>query len=124
MKTLYLTQSGTIALDSETQKPCSIYPKIESIRNVYLITEPTKIVYSYGEKTEELYAEADDIVILFYRDDFKHNVVVAKSAGWVENIKDYDEKEQKRKEEWAAKQGQNLDSIQKDCECTCPPSAW
>mgnify|MGYP006935954650 CR=1 FL=1 len=102
MKTLYLTYSGSICINDD-MIPEPMPSKVESIRNIYLITEPTRIIYSSGEKTEEVYAEADDIVIMFYRDDFKHNIVVAKSAGWVENIKDYDEKEQKRKEEWAAK---------------------
>lgn len=105
MKTLYLTYSGSICIN-EDMNPEPMPAKIESIRNVYLITEPTRIIYGSGEKTEEIYAEADDIIIVFYRDDFKHKVVVAKSSGWVENIKDYDEKEQKRKEEWAAKQAE------------------
>lgn len=102
MKTLYLTYSGSICINDD-MKPEPMPTKVESIRNIYLITEPTKVIYSNGENTEELYAETDDIVIVFYRDDFKHNIVIAKSAQWVENIKDYDEREQKRKEEWAAK---------------------
>ena len=102
MKTLYLTYSGSICINDE-MNPEPMPSKVESIRHIYLITEPTRVIYSSGEKTEEVYAEADDILIEFYRDDFKHQIVIAKSAGWVENIKDLDEKEQKRKEEWAAK---------------------
>jgi hypothetical protein len=104
MKTLYLTvNGGKIGIDNEG-KPFPIYGKVESIRNIYLITEPTKIVYGDVDgNVEEIYADVDDLVIVFYRDDFKHHIVIANSAQWVENIKDYDEKEQKRKEEWAAK---------------------
>jgi CO dehydrogenase/acetyl-CoA synthase alpha subunit len=116
MKTLYLTYSGSICIN-DNMEPEPIPTKIESIRSIYLITEPTKIIYADGDKVEELYAEADDIVIMFYRNDFKHQIVVAKSAQWVENIKDYDEKEQKRKEEWAAKQADS--PCCGDCEFNC-----
>ena len=119
MKTLYLTYTGSICIN-DGMNPEPMPNKVQSIRDIYLITEPTRIVYSSGEKTEELYAEADDIVIVFYRDDFKHHIVVAKSAGWVENIKDFDEKEQKRKEEWAAKNLGNPDIGCVPCDnCEC-----
>jgi len=117
MKTLYLTYSGSICINDE-MNPEPMPSKIESIRHIYLITEPTKIIYSSGEKTEEIYADVDDILIEFYRDEFKHHIVVAKSAGWVENIKDYDENEQKRKEEWAAKHAGDIPCCD-CCEKTC-----
>ena len=118
MKTLYLTYSGSICIN-DNMNPEPMPAKIESIRNIYLITEPTKIIYSEGSRVEELYAEPDDIVIMFYRDDFKHNIVIAKSAQWVENIKDYDEREQKRKEEWAAKQAEGNVPCCDCCEAKC-----
>lgn len=128
MKTLYLTQSGNICIDDETNKPTPFYSKVESIRNIYLITEPTKIVYGDENGTEELYAEEDDIVIVFYRHDFKHHIVIAKSSGWVENIKDYDEQEQKRKEEWAKENSAKVIHSKPcadlccGCDDTCPES--
>lgn len=122
MKTLYLADTGgRIGIDDEG-KPFPIYGKVESIRNIYLITEPTKIVYGdFNGNIEEIYADVDDLVIVFYRDDFKHHIVIANSAQWVENIKDYDEKEQKRKEEWAAKNadGNTPCSCCDCCETNC-----
>lgn len=119
MKTLYLADSGgKIGIDNEG-KPFPVYGKVESIRNIFLITEPTKIVYGDVDgKVEEIYADVDDLVIVFYRDDFKHHIVIANSAQWVENIKDYDEKEQKHKEEWAAKHAGDIPCCD-CCEANC-----
>ena len=102
MNTLYITNTGKVLLDADG----NIMPyetDIESIRNISMLTEDTKVVYKYGKIDEEIEAKAGDIVITFYRDEFPHPVIVVKSDEWKENLKDYRDKEQKQKEEWAAK---------------------
>lgn len=120
MKTLYLTDSSAnIVVDQEANTCGTISRDIESIRGVYVIDEPTHVIYQAGEYRRELDVEKDDIVVVFYSSEFPNKIVVAKSADWVSNIRTYREAEQKRKEEWAANK---LKKICNECECgSCCP---
>lgn len=110
MKTLYLTNGTGMYIDTENNTVDKAQGEIERISRIYLMTEPTHIVFGEGEYKRELDAKKDDIVIVFYnRTDFKEQVVIVKSKDWVANIKAYNKAEQERKEEWALKQG--------TCEC-------
>lgn len=87
---------------------------------MYLVKEDTHVIYQSGTIKQEVYAEAGDMLIVFYAlDDFKYKLVVAKSAQWAENIKLYEEAEQKRKEEWAAKHAEAEEAVSIGC---CPPN--
>lgn len=113
MKTLYLTNGCGMYIDTENNTADKANSEIERISRIYLITEPTHIVFGEGEYSRELDAKKDDIVIVFYnRVDFKEQIVIAKSKDWVANIKAHNKAEQERKEEWAAKQKCN-----EPCEC-------
>lgn len=106
MNTLYITGTGKVLLD-ENNNVLPYDSDIESIRNISMLAEDTKVVYKSGEIDETIDAKAGDIVITFYRDEFPHPVIVVKSDTWRENLEDYRAKEQKRKEEWAAKQAES-----------------
>lgn len=126
MKNLFLTGSGVVRFDTETQKAAGVDSDIMRIRRIFLITEPTRVVYSKSTGDQEVYAEAGDIVIEFYDSaDYHNNIVVAKSAQWADNIQSYRDAEQKRKEEWAAaknKQACEDSPCEAECgTCTCPP---
>lgn len=116
MKKLFITGGAAIQFDPENQEAKVVTSKIENIRSIYLIDEPTHIIYEDSKGKREIYAEKDDLAIVFYRNDFPNRVVVAKAAQWVDNIKDYDEKEQKRLEEWAKKNADPQTSCEKCCE--------
>ena len=117
MKTLYLTTGCGMYVDTENNTADRAKSEIERISLVYLINEPTHIVFGEGEYHRELDAKKDDIVIVFYNtSDFKEQIVIAKSKDWVANIKMYNKAEQKRKEEWAAKQCEK-----QSCDDTCVP---
>lgn len=110
MKTLYLTNGSGMYIDTENNTVDKAQGEIERISRIYLMSEPTHIVFGEGEYKRELDAKKDDIVIVFYnRTDFKEQIVIAKSKDWVANIKAYNKAEQERKEEWALNQG--------TCEC-------
>ena len=120
MKTLYLTNGTGMYIDTENNTVDKAQGEIERISRIYLMTEPTHIVFGEGEYKREFDAKKDDIVIVFYnRTDFKEQVVIAKSKDWVANIKAYNKAEQERKEEWALKQGA-YDCDQCEC-CSCEP---
>lgn len=117
MKTLYLTNGCGMYVDVENNTADKANSEIERISRIYLISEPTHIVFGEGEYSRELDAKKDDIVIVFYnRLDFKEQIVIAKSKDWVANIKAFNKAEQERKEAWAAEQKCN-----EPCECcdTC-----
>lgn len=123
MKTLYLTDSSAnIVVDQEANTCGSISRDIESIRGIYVIDEPMHVIYQAGEYRRELDVEKDDILVVFYRSEFPNQIVVAKSADWVSNVKTYREAEQKRKEDWAANQA--IADIKESCDCcgTCCPA--
>lgn len=120
MKTLYLTNGCGMYIDTENNTADKANSEIERISRIYLISEPTHIVFGEGEYSRELDAKKDDIVIVFYnRVDFKEQIVIAKSKDWVANIKAYNKAEQERKEEWAKNH-----ECKEPCECceTCAPS--
>lgn len=110
MKTLYLTSGGSICIDPEENYVDRVQSEREGINRIYLAKEPMHVVYGEGEYKKELDVKKDDIIITFYSDDWKEKIVVAKSKDWANNIKKYNEEEQRRREEWAAKQA----------ECKCP----
>lgn len=120
MKKLFITGGGAIQFDPENQEAKLVTSKVQSIRSIYLIDDPTHIIYEDSNGKQEVYAEKDDLAIVFYRDDFPNRIVIAKAAQWVDNIKDYDGKEQKRLEEWAAKQ-KDANRCCKDCD-QCDPT--
>ena len=125
MKTLYLSNScANIVVDQEANTCDAMSRCVESIRSIYLADEPMHVVYQYGDKRREFDVEKDDIIVTFYSSEFSEPVIVAKSADWVKNIKDYREAEQKRKEEWAAKQAINeITTCDNDaCGTACCPA--
>lgn len=104
MKNLFITFNGAVGFDTETQDVNSVTQDRTGIRSVYLIDEDTRVVYTQGTTKQEIYAQAGDILVVFYDDEnFNNKIVVAKSAQWADNIKAYRAAEQKRKEEWASK---------------------
>ena len=118
MKTLYLTNGTGMYIDTENNAVDKAQGEVERISRIYLMTEPTHIVFGEGEYKRELDAKKDDIVIVFYnRTDFKEQVVIAKSKDWVANIKAYNKAEQERKEEWAAKKKKKLADNCECCDC-------
>ena len=123
MKDLIITGGGAIKFDPETRIAKAIGSSIQSIRSVYLIDEPTHVVYEDNNLKQEIYADPDDIILVFYRDDFPNHIAVAKAAQWADNIKAYNEAEQKRLEEWAKKKSEQQTDCEKCCEdCeSCSP---
>lgn len=122
MKTLYLTDGGSnIFVDPENNECGRIDCQRESISRIYLVDNDMHVVYQAGEYKKEFDVVPNDIIVTFYTNDFKNKVVVVKSEDWVENLKTYNEEEQKRKEEWAKKQKeQDMCGCDAPCDSCCP----
>jgi hydroxymethylpyrimidine pyrophosphatase-like HAD family hydrolase len=105
MKKLFITANGAVAFNPDTQEAFTVRNERQAIRNIFLVKEPTHVVYTSGTTKQEVYADADDIIVEFYSGtaEFSNKIVVVKSAQWVDNLNAYNKAEQKRLEEWAAK---------------------
>lgn len=111
MKTLYIANSCNMLIDQENNTVRSLETQREAISRIYLATEPMHVVYGNGEYNKEVDVKKDDLIITFYDDSFKNRMIVVKNKDWVNNIKDYNKRQQEEKEKWA--------SGQIGCDTTC-----
>lgn len=108
MKTLYLTRGGSnVLVDLENNTANRISTRRGAIDSIYLAEEPMHIVYGSGEYKKELDAEKNDIIVTFYHDTFKNQIIVIKNEDWFDNLVEYEKKQQEEKERWAASQALN-----------------
>ena len=102
MKQIFIGDEGAAAFDTESQQMYSIDRVPDRITNLFVINEPTKvIVKNFNGEQYTLDAEAGDLVVSFYSNDYEKRTVLIKCADWYNNIVKYNELEAKRKEEWA-----------------------
>lgn len=72
-----------------------------------------------GDVTKE--AEAGDIVVKFYEDQYPNKFIVVKNEDWKQNILAYREYDQKLKEQWAARKINDAPQCEvADCGTCCP----
>lgn len=115
MKTLYITDSGTVMLDEDKQSVSSCKSQREAIQRIFTVTEDTHIVienYNNTKDKVELDAKANDIIIIFYEECYPHGVIVVNSPEWNENMTAYNTK----METIAANRLSKCDG---DCDCKC-----
>lgn len=102
MKTLYITRGNNIVVDNETNTANRLNEDRSAINAIYLVKEPMHVVYGFGENHTEQDVEEGDIIVVFYDNTFKNQLVVVKNnERWVENIKEYNKEMQAEKERWA-----------------------
>ena len=107
MKTLYIPDSSAgIVIDSENQAVKQLPSEREAISRIFIAKEDMHVVYEQNGEQKICNIDAGNLLIVFYDHTFKNRVVVVNSSEWIENIKDYNEREQKRKEEWAKKEAE------------------
>lgn len=114
MKTLYITSGpGNVLVDPENNTANKLNAQRDAISTVYIAEEPMHVVYGAGEYKKNIDVEKDDIIVVFYHKVFKNEILVVKSAEWVENLAIYNKEQQELKERWAAEQKQEA------CDNTC-----
>lgn len=118
MKKLYINTSGSVIFDPETDKMSTARTRYTNIRTMYYIEEECDVVAQSGEQRFEAHVVPGDILIHFYKDDKPNRFIVVKNDAWKQNIEADIAREQKDKEEWAAKQAAGDTPCCGDCE-TC-----
>ena len=121
MKKIINIDRKPIVVDTETAFVTSIDRSTRGIDEVYVIPEDAHIEWRSRmcpDKTIEADVKKDDILVTFYDKDLGTDFVIIKSIDWLNALNNAADADQKRKEEWAAKQKENK-SKSLVCENTC-----
>ena len=110
MKKIINIDRKPIMVDTETAFVTSIDRSTRGIDDVYVIPEDAHIEWRsrmFPDKTIEADVKKDDILVTFYDKDLGTDFVIIKSTDWINALNKAADADQKRKEEWAAKQKEN-----------------
>lgn len=117
MKKLIIKNGYMFDIDTDANKLQKVQYDRASIDNVYLIDEERDLFIQDNEdNVTETHVVPGDIIVSFYTNDFPNRVIVVKSDKWAENIKTFRANEQKKKEEWASKQYENIQKCSISCD--------
>ena len=107
MKKIINIERKPIIVDTETAEVKAINRSARGIDDIYVIPEDAHIEWEskfFPDKTIEVDAKKNDILVTFYDRDLGTDFVIVKSEDWLKAIDNAKAADQKRKEEWAAKQ--------------------
>ena len=126
MKKIINIDRKPIMIDTDTAEVKAINRSARGIDDVYVIPEDAHIEWEskfFPDKTIEVDAKKNDILVTFYDRDLGADFVIVKSEDWLKAIDNAKAADQKRKEEWAAKQKDNnpRDLGCDDCGDNCGP---
>lgn len=110
MKKIINIDRKPIMVDTETAFVTSIDRSTRGIDDVYVVPEDAHIEWRsrmFPDKTIETDVKKDDILVTFYDKDLGTDFVIIKSTDWLKALNNAADADQKRKEEWAAKQKEN-----------------
>ena len=110
MKKIINIDRKPIIVDTETAFVTSIDRSTRGIDDVYVIPEDAHIEWRsrvFPDETIEADVKKDDILVTFYDKDLGTDFVIIKSTDWLKALNTAADADQKRKEEWAAKQKEN-----------------
>lgn len=107
MKKIINIERKPIVVDTETAEVNAINRSARGIDDIYVIPEDAHIEWTskfFPDKTIEADVKKDDILVTFYDKDLGVDFVVVQSEDWLKALNNAKDADQKRKEEWAAKQ--------------------
>ena len=107
MKKIINIERKPIIIDTDTAEVQAINRSVRGIDDVYVIPEDANVEWTsrfFPNKTICADVKKDDILLTFYDSDLGTDFVIIKSEDWLKAINNAKEADQKRKEEWAAKQ--------------------
>ena len=121
MKKIINIERNPIVVDTDTAEVKAINRSVRGIDDIYVIPEDAHIEWEskfFPDKTIEVDAKKNDILVTFYDKDLGTDFVIIKSEDWLKALNNAKEVDQKRKEEWAAKQKDDK-SMALDCGDDC-----
>ena len=126
MKKIINIDRKPIIVDIDAADVQAIDRSARCIDDVYVIPEDAHVEWTsklFPDKTICTDVKKDDILITFYDRDLGTDFVVIKSEDWLKALNNAKEADQKRKEEWAAKQKESahVNAACEDCGDNCGP---
>lgn len=126
MKKIINIDRKPIVVDVEAAEVKAIERSTRGIDDVYVVPEDAHIEWTsklFPDKTVEADVKKDDILITFYDRDLGTDFVIIKSEDWLKALDNAKAADQKRKEEWAAKQKESsyVNAACEDCGDSCRP---
>lgn len=121
MKKIINIDRKPIVVDTDTAEVKAINRSARGIDDIYIIPEDAHIEWEskfFPNKTTEVDVKKNDILVTFYDKDLGTDFVIIKSEDWLKYLHNAASIDQKRKEEWAAKQKENK-SMAPDCGDAC-----
>ena len=121
MKKIINIERKPIIVDTDIAEVKAINRSARGIDDIYVIPEDAHIEWKSKfspDKTIEVDAKKNDILVTFYDKDLGTDFVIIKSEDWLKCLNNAASIDQKRKEEWAAKQKENK-SVDLDCGYVC-----
>ena len=124
MKKIINIDRKPIIVDIDAAEVQAIDRSARCIDDVYVIPEDAHVEWTsklFPDKTICTDVKKDDILITFYDRDLGTDFVIIKSEDWLKALNNAKEADQKRKEEWAAKQKESahVNSSCEDCGDNC-----
>lgn len=110
MKKIINIDRKPIVVDTDTAEVKAINRSARGIDDIYIIPEDAHIEWEskfFPDKTTEVDVKKNDILVTFYDKDLGSDFVIIKSEDWLKYLYNAASIDQKRKEEWAAKQKEN-----------------
>lgn len=107
MKKIINIERRPIIVDTDTAEVKAINRSARGIDDIYVIPEDAHIEWEskfFPDKTIEVDAKENDILVTFYDRDLGTDFVIVKSEDWLKALNNAKAADQKRKDEWAAKQ--------------------
>lgn len=107
MKKIINSERKPIVVDTETAEVTAISRSARAIDDIYIIPEDARIEWTSKispDKVIEADVKKNDILVTFYDRDLGTDFVIVQSEDWLKALNNAKEADQKRKEEWAAKQ--------------------
>lgn len=127
MKKIINIERKPIIVDTDTADVQAINRSARGIDDVYVIPEDANVEWTsklFPNKTICADVKKNDILVTFYDRDLGTDFVIVQSEDWLKALNNAKEADQKRKEEWAAKQKENKSmaiACEDDCGDNCGP---
>lgn len=121
MKKIINIDRKPIVVDTDTAEVKAINRSARGIDDVYIVPEDARIEWTSRFPTDNVVrkdVKKDDIIVVFYDKDLGTDFVIIKSEDWLKALNNAASIDQKRKEEWAAKQKESK-SMALDCGDAC-----
>ena len=127
MKKIINIERKPIIADTDTAEVQAINRSARAIDDIYIIPEDAHIEWASKlspDKVIEADVKKNDILVTFYDRDLGTDFVIVQSEDWLKALNNAKEADQKRKEEWAARQKENKSmalACGDDCGDNCGP---